>query len=306
MVDQHTFRSSDTSAETLEQFINYLSVECGLAKNTLDAYRSDLVGFRRFCHRQQVVFPGGFTKPLFLDYLTTRRKAGDSTPTLRRRVSALRTFYRFLVDDGQVETNPIRDAILPKAWDKLPKALSRNDIQRLFAALPRTGKTALRDRAILELLYSCGLRVSELCSLARRDLRSEDHFLRCRGKGGRERLVPVSPAALRAIAAYREHECPPPRSAAEDLVFLSYRGQPLGRETVFRLVQRVARSAGIRSEVSPHTLRHSYATHLLEGGAGLREVQELLGHADIRTTEIYTHVDRKKLKEAHQRFHPRG
>lgn len=274
--------------------------------NTQVAYRSDLVGFFDFCRGREIDFPGGFTKPLFLDYLTTRREAGDSTPTLRRRVSTLRTFYRFLIEDGRVENNPIRNAILPKAWEKIPKVLSRKEIEQLFAALPEDSATPLRDRATLEMLYSCGLRVSELCGLSLRDLHAEDFFLRCRGKGGKERLVPVSPAAIRALTRYREQERPVARAGCEDRILLSVRGLPLGRETIFRLVQRCARLAGLRAHISPHTLRHSYATHLLEGGAGLREVQELLGHSDIRTTEIYTHVDRKKLKEAHQRYHPRG
>ncbi|MGE3966500.1 MAG: tyrosine-type recombinase/integrase, partial [Planctomycetota bacterium] len=228
-----------------------------------------------------------------------------SVATLRRRISSVRTFYRFLSSEGRVARNPAEDLVLPKTWARLPIVLSTKQVFALLEApSPATTKTPLRDRAILELLYGCGLRVSELCDLELRDVRSVDGFLRCRGKGRKQRLVPIGAKAVAALGAYLERERP--RNPGQDFALLSIRGRRLGRELIFRLLRKYAGLAGLAGSVSPHTLRHSYATHLLEGGAGLREVQELLGHADIRTTEIYTHVDRHELKSLHRKYHPRG
>lgn len=293
------------SASVLETtFLAYLSVECGYSPHTLAAYQADLQGFSAFCRDHGVDFPGGVSREVMVDFLEARRVAGDSVATVRRRISALRTYFRYLATEGVVARNPTEDLRLPRNWHRLPRVLSPQEMVRLLQApvVSQRG-TAVRDRAILELLYGAGLRVSELCQLTWRDLRPADGFLRCRGKGRKERLVPVGGPALQAIARLRQSA--PPGDESQP-IFRSVRKRPLGRENVARLLLRYAREAGLPTDLSPHTLRHSYATHLLAGGAGLREVQELLGHADIRTTEIYTHVDRRELKDAHRRFHPRA
>ena len=228
---------------------------------------------------------------------------------MRRRASAIRSFYRFLVSAGRCDRNPGADILLPRGWKKLPRVLSPQQVDHLLERVSASElKYPLRDRAMIELLYSSGLRVSELCQLRTQDVHVEEAFLRCLGKGSKERLVPVSARAIEAIRRYQRDERPrlAARARAPELLFLADRGGRVGRDRVFRMLRHCALLAGLPIAISPHTLRHSFATHLLAGGAGLREVQELLGHADIRTTEIYTHVDREKLRELHARFHPRA
>ena len=241
-----------------------------------------------------------------VSFLERERSEDRAISTIRRRVSALRSFYRFLVFDGILPENPIRDLLLPKEWKRLPHTLTTDAVHDLAQVAAGPSRTPLRDGALVLLLYSAGLRVSEACGLRRRDLYFEERFLRCRGKGDKERLVPLGQPAIDAVDRYLREERPAARKEAEGYVFLSVNGRRLGRETVGRLIKRAARLSGAPPTTSPHTLRHSFATHLLAGGAGLREVQELLGHADIRTTEIYTHVDREKLKQIHRDIHPRG
>ncbi|MFN0059826.1 MAG: site-specific tyrosine recombinase [Planctomycetota bacterium] len=290
-------------------FLDYLSVECGLAANTLTAYAGDLELLARFAAAKQTDFPFGLTRPDLVAFLGAERDAGHSTASLRRRVAAIRGYYRFLVTTGQCDRNPAADLLLPRGWKKLPQVLSPQQVEKLLATIAGAdARYPLRNRAMAELLYSSGLRVSELCQLRCRDLHTEDSFLRCLGKGSKERLVPVSARALDAIRRYRELERPQLalRARTPELLFLADRGGSFGRNLVFRMLQAGGRRAGFPHPVSPHTLRHSFATHLLGGGAGLREVQELLGHADIRTTEIYTHVDRERLSELHAKYHPRA
>lgn len=290
--------------ELLLQFLDYLVVECGLTRNTVVAYESDLRQFMEHCKRTHAQFPRGISRSNVRAYLEETSRAGHQVLTVRRRISSVRAFFRYLSLEGIVEHDPTEDLVMPKAWARLPQALSPADAQRLVRAPNATNsRTPERDRAILELLYGTGLRVSELCNLELDSLRLDDEFLKCRGKGRKERLVPLGGEAARTLQAYLDQRVATPE---ERTVFLSVRGRPLGRETVFRLLRKYATEAGLNPDISPHTLRHSYATHMLAGGAGLREVQELLGHADIRTTEIYTHVDRQELKKLHEKFHPRG
>ncbi len=292
------------SKPEVADFLAYLSVECGLANNTIEAYRRDLGRLQKFALHRNVEFPLEIDRRGILAFLEDEREHGSAVRSRRRRLSSIRTFFRFLVVEGRAEKNPVTGVELPRDWKRLPVTLRADEIDRLIAAAADPGHaTPCRDRAIIELLYSSGLRVGELCGLRRGDLRPDDGFLRCLGKGGKERLVPLGVPAIRAIDQY----CLTERAAtpAEPL-FLSVRGKQLTRETIARLIKRAALSSGVSARISPHTLRHSFATHLLEGGAGLREVQEMLGHADIRTTEIYTHVDHKRLKSAHRKFHPRS
>ena len=296
--------------DPIPEFLDYLSIECGLAPNTVEAYRRDLEDFDRFLGRRRSWFTE-VDRDTVRRFLERSRKRGLAISTIRRRVSSLRTFFRFQVVEGRLPQNPAADLILPKKWTRLPDTLSIKEVGRLLDGAGRAGgATPHRDRAILELLYGAGLRVSELCGLGLRDLREDESFLRCRGKGSKERIVPFAGAARQSVLRYLRDERPELAARASagppTRVFLSVRGRPLGRETVGRLIRRAAAAAGLRQRVSPHTLRHSFASHMLAGGADLRAVQELLGHADIATTQIYTHVDRARLKRTHARFHPRG
>lgn len=291
------------------EFLAYLRVECGLAQNTIVAYRQDLTLFREFLAEIEVEFPDAVDRRTVILFLGWCRDRGHATTTLRRRLSAIRMFFRYLGSVRGSENDPAQEILFVKAWERLPKTLSIRDTELLLAAPDElSAVTRERDRAILELLYETGARVSEVCDLEIGRVFSDERYVRLRGKGNKERIVPVGRRALDSIERYRagERRRVVERFGEMSALFLSVRGRPLGRETVLRLVKRYAAAASLPSSVSPHTLRHSYATHLLGGGAGLREVQELLGHADIRTTEIYTHVDRERVREAHRRCHPRG
>lgn len=295
----------DSVPDPVRQWLDYLGVERGLAENTLAAYRRDLLGLVEELVLQQVDFPTDVRRHHLQDYLHKLLERGIGASSRQRQISSIRGFFRFLVQENQLEENPADLLEAPRQPRRLPHTLSVEEVERLIEASgDETSRFPARDRAISELLYSTGLRVSELCDLRPMDIFIEEGFLRCRGKGSKERIVPAGDRALLAIREYQEKErqiIP----ATEDRVFLSARGLPMHRRSVSEILKRAAALAGIGKSVSPHMLRHSYATHLLEGGAGLREVQELLGHADIRTTEIYTHVDRRRLRESHSRYHPR-
>ncbi|MGE4619018.1 MAG: site-specific tyrosine recombinase XerD [Planctomycetota bacterium] len=296
----------DSLPDSVRQWLDYLRVERGLAENTLAAYRRDLQRLLKQLHQQKIDFPGGIRRRHLQEHLHQLLEEGIGARSRQRQISSIRSFFRFLVQEDQLEENPADLIESPREPRRLPHTLSLVDVEKLIQAAGDTknSRFPLRDRAITELLYSTGLRVSELCDLCPSDIFLEEGFLRCRGKGSKERIVPAGDRALLAIREYREKE----RQMipqGPDRVFLSVRGQPMHRRSVAEILKQAATAAGLSQSVSPHMLRHSFATHLLEGGAGLREVQELLGHADIRTTEIYTHVDRRKLRESHSRYHPR-
>jgi integrase/recombinase XerD len=287
-------------------FLNHLAAEKGLARNSLAAYRQDL---RRLAAWAQEAGPAG---PGHLRDADLRRfllaSAADLGPRSRARlVSTLRGFCRFLVAEGLAHRDPTLTLAAPRTGRKLPSVLSAPQMERLLAVPQGDEPPALRERAVLELLYGCGLRVSELCALDVGDLERRDASLRVRGKGSKQRIVPVGVPALRAADDWLAHGRP--RMAgrrASAALLLNRRGGRLSRVSVWQILKRCALAAGLGEEITPHTLRHSYATHLLEGGADLRAVQELLGHADISTTEIYTHVDRSFLIEAYRSAHPRA
>jgi len=307
---------------SLEHFRVYLHAELGLSPNTLAAYRRDLLEFGAFIGRRGIDEWSQLTPTVIQAYLVEQSGRGYKETTLARRVVALRMWLRWLHLTGQVPEDRTALLELPKRWQRLPLALNLDRTVELITAPDLQRPLGLRDRAILELFYACGLRVSELCGLRARDVNLNGAYLRCLGKGRKERITPIGRPALAALAAYVEHSRPkliekgiragrytPPIAkafAAGLPLFLSRSGGPLERTAVWALVRREARRRGIPGKVSPHTLRHSFATHLLEGGADLRVVQELLGHVDISTTEIYTHVQTKHLQEIHARCHPRG
>lgn len=292
----------------LVEFLNHLSVERGLAHNTLLAYRRDLTRLVDFLIERGIedanqILPS--TLQAFLADLASHRLIQSS---IARAAAATRTFLKFLYLEKKIASDPATLMDMPKPGQKLPKVLARGQIESLLGAIESKDALALRDRAILELFYACGLRVSELCDLRLRDLDRQLGIVRCVGKGRKERIVPVGKPALEAVDRYiqglRDQLDPAHRS---DRLFLTRRGRNLDRANTWRMIKKYARLAGLSpGKVSPHTLRHSFASHLLEGGADLRVVQELLGHADVATTQIYTHVDQRRLKNIHRRFHPRA
>jgi integrase/recombinase XerD len=299
---------SNPLRRALADFLNHLAIERGLSHNTLAAYRRDLIRMVDYLADRKVDAPdriGPSVIQSFLGYLASRDLRQSS---IARSAAAIRTFLKFLYLEKRIKTDPATLIDTPKPGQKLPKVLARSQIQALLSVIPDTDKLALRDRAILELFYACGLRVSELCELRPADLDLQVGVLRCVGKGRKERIVPVGGPALAAVEAYLRGLRPGLEpNGRSDRLFLTARGGPLDRINTWRMIKKHALAAGLNpGKISPHTLRHSFASHLLEGGADLRVVQELLGHANVVTTQIYTHVDHRRLKNIHRRFHPRA
>jgi integrase/recombinase XerD len=291
----------------LEPFLDHLSFERGLAARSVDAYRRDVERFFAFAEARGVADPAGVEGTTLRDYTFHLKDAGLAATSIRRAQSALRTYFAFLLGEGVLDDDPTERLESPRVWRRLPDVLSREEVERLLEAPDAAHPLHWRDRAILEALYATGMRVSELVDLPARALDLDERIALVFGKGGKERLVPIGGPAARALERYlREVRPELDRGRGEGRVFLNARGEPLTRQAVWGMVKDAARRAGIERKVSPHTLRHTFATHLLEGGADLAAVQELLGHADISTTQIYTHVDREYLREVHRTHHPRG
>jgi integrase/recombinase XerD len=291
----------------LDQFLDYLTLEKGLSPNTREAYAHDLRRFTDFIQRAGITSLGKLSRRHVLDYLMSEKDAGLSAPSLSRRLVAIRVFLRYLQHEGLLADNVTESMDSPKLWKLLPDTLTTADVERLLNA-PRLDRPAgARDRAILETLYGTGLRVSELASLKLEDLQFDAGYLRCYGKGRKERVVPLGGAAATYLRRYLDEARPHfDKAGRQHAVFLSNRGTPLNRRTIWQMIRRCAREAGIAKTVSPHTLRHSFASHLLANNAPLRVIQEMLGHADIATTQIYTHVDGQRLQHIHQTYHPRA
>lgn len=287
--------------EALQSFLDTLAVERGLSANTLAAYRRDLTDHLRFLHLSGLDRLKSVEELHLLLYLGALRRGKLAPATVMRRLSALRAFYRHLVREELLAADPTANLPTTKLLRHLPSVLSISEVEQLLVQPDLDTARGRRDRAMLELLYATGLRVSELVGLQRGDLNLDLGLVRCVGKGGKERIVPVGEPALRAVRAYLDL-----REDAAPGLFLGNKGQRISRVSLWRIIARYARQAGIRRPVSPHTLRHSFATHLLDGGADLRTIQELLGHASIATTQIYTHVSVDRLREVYRAYHPRA
>ncbi|MGE0160678.1 MAG: site-specific tyrosine recombinase XerD [Gemmatimonadales bacterium] len=291
----------------LEQFQDYLTYERGLSARTVSAYRRDLARWCELITASGARAPGDVTARQLREWVFALKHAGLAPTSIRRAQSAVRTYFAFLLAEGAVGADPTDRLESPKAARKLPDFLTVEEVERLLEAPDASRPLYWRDRAILELLYAAGVRVSELVELPIAALDLEEGLATVVGKGAKERLVPIGAPARRALERYlREVRPQLDEGKGAGRVFLNARGRPLRREAVWTLVSEAARRAGIAKHVSPHTLRHTFATHLVEGGADLAAVQELLGHADISTTQIYTHLDRDYLRETHRRYHPRG
>ncbi|MDI6709408.1 MAG: site-specific tyrosine recombinase XerD [Thermoanaerobacterales bacterium] len=290
----------------LDSFLDFLQVEKGLAANTRRAYATDLKQFISYLHRRGVAGFKDVTRGHITAYLIELQNAARAPATISRHLSAIKTLMRFLADEGFLPADPASEIVSPRPAQHLPGVLTVTEVERLLAAPGSESPLGVRDRAILETLYACGLRVSELTGLQVRDVDLEKLFVRCLGKGSRERIVPLGSMAAHWLGVYLQGIRPALAGRRSGVLFVNRRGRPLTRQTVWKLVARYARAAGIAKAVTPHTLRHSFATHLLDNGADLRVVQELLGHADIVTTQIYTHLTTAKLRRVYDASHPRA
>lgn len=291
----------------IEQFVNFLSVERGLAANTISSYKLDLAKFASFLkdiHKPSIkdVKRDDLTK--YLLYLKDKGLAANS---ISRNLAAVKTLYRFLVNESYVKSNVAGVLESPKLWKKLPDTLSVSEVDKLLAAPDARNWRGIRDRASLELLYATGMRVSEIAGLKVNSLNMDVGFIRCLGKGSKERIVPMGTRAKDAIKKYLAKSRPRfvKGQDKDRSLFLTRLGKGMSRQTFWKMIKSCARSAGIKKNISPHILRHSFATHLLERGADLRIVQEMLGHSDISTTQIYTHINKERLKSIHHKYHPR-
>lgn len=288
----------------LDEYLQHMLVEQGLSENTLKAYSADLKDFLEFCGHHQMPVSDVSEQTIFL-YIVQIRRRGLTGRSLARHLSALRGFFTFAIEHGELGADPSRFLESPKIQAKLPEVLTRTEVENLLAQPDIREKIGFRDRTMLELLYASGLRVSELCALKPTDFDPQTGLIRVFGKGAKERIVPVHSEASRWLEDYTRHWRPLFKPVT-NFLFLNRSGKGLSRVAIWKLVRRHALAAGIKREISPHTFRHSFATHLLDGGADLRSVQMLLGHADINATEIYTHVQADRLQEVHRANHPRS
>ncbi len=290
----------------IQGFTLYLKLEKGLSDNSIEAYTNDILKLKSFCGNS--LNPIKVNQQTIHDFLVYVHDLGLSATSQARIVSGLRGFYAYLLEESLLDNNPMMLVDLPKTKRKLPEVLSEEEIQNMVDAIDKTKADGERNKAIIETLYSCGLRVSELVGLKISNIYGADEVIKVQGKGNKERLIPIDQGTLQQLDYYiqRERAFWPIKPIAEDLVFINQQGGALSRISVFKLIKSLAQKVGIHKNISPHTFRHSFATHLVENGADLRAVQQMLGHESITTTEIYTHLDRSFLKQTMQQFHPRA
>jgi integrase/recombinase XerD len=291
----------------IDGFIKYLAVERGLADNTMESYYRDLQYWQKFLKSNKINNLAEIDENLIIIYLMSLKKEGKAVATISRHLASIKTFYKFLLIEQLVDVNPTAKLESPKTGTKLPQVMDVVEVERLLRQPDLTTPTGLRDKAMLELLYATGLRVSELVSLDLDQINMEAGFLRCMGKGSKERMVPIGSVAIEYLKLYLEKgRGKLVKRAGLNALFLNHLGTRLTRQGFWKILKKYVKEAGITTNVTPHTLRHSFATHLLEHGADLRAVQEMLGHADISTTQIYTHLTQSRLKEVYNETHPRA
>jgi len=291
----------------IEAFEDYLGLEAGNSPPTVENYLRDIRRLAAYSASQEANNPSEITPEILRDHIYELKDLGLAATSIRRGISAVRTYFRFLIGEGHISNDPSGQLETPKTWRTLPEVLTVQEVEALLGAPNPDEPLAWRDRALLEVAYATGVRVSELIGLAMNDVWFDDALVRVFGKGSKERLVPIGRRAMGAAAVYAREVRPTlDKGKTEGRLFLNARGQPLSRVGAWGIIKRCAERAEIKKKVSPHTLRHSFATHMLEGGADLRAVQEMLGHADLSTTQIYTHVDRDFLRSVHKMYHPRG
>jgi integrase/recombinase XerD len=299
--------------EEISSFLNYLTVEKGFSGNTLDAYRNDLQQMATFAGEgaaKEGSAPAwaNFNRQTMLGYMLNLKERNYAATTIARKVAAARSFFSFLKSEGIIKTDPTENMSSPSAGKSLPKPISISQVRQLLEQPAKsTTLEAKRDKAMLELLYASGMRISELVSLNLGDVNTEEGFVKCFGKGNKERIVPIYDQAARSVKEYAEQTRPKLAHKKDEVaLFLNPRGDRLTRQGFWQKLKEYARSAGLGNQISPHTLRHSFATHMLSGGADLRAVQELLGHANISTTQVYTHLTSEHVRRTYERSHPRA
>ncbi len=299
---------SDTSlARRINDYTNYLSAERGLAPNSISAYLHDLRKFSAFLAARSISSPADVRSSDIIDFMIAEKKRGLETSSVVRHLKSVKLFFRFLVREGALETSPAAEIEAPHLWQTLPETLSINEVETLLSLPDIATNLGLRDKAMLELMYATGMRISELINVRVAGYDSAEMIVRCRGKGSKERVIPLGKTAAyfvdRYIAASRKKLL---KNRSSPYLFVTIRKDKFSRPGMWKTIHSYVRKAGFQRKITPHTLRHSFATHLLSHGADLRAIQILLGHASVATTEIYTHVDKKRLKAIHQKYHPRA
>ena len=288
----------------IDQFIDFYWLTTGASKNTLSAYRSDLKIFSQWLNETSLI---EVNKKLIQDYFLYRQSTHISSSTQSRVLTCLHSFYQFLLDNNLINTDPTEQLSYPKLEKKLPVFLNIQEVEKLLEAPNTSSLFGQRDRAMLELLYSCGLRVSELINLSYHNINIKEEFIRIHGKGNKERILPMGEIAIDYLTAYESNSRPILlKNGQSDSYFLSNRGKAMSRQNFFYIIKAYATQAGIEKPLSPHSLRHAFATHLVQKGADLRSVQLMLGHSDISSTQLYTHIQNAQLKAQHEKHHPRG
>lgn len=292
--------------ELVDAFLNYLSVERGLSRNTILSYRDDINIYIDFLKSAHIDSFSLTKKNDITDFMLVQKDNGLASNSVARRLAAVKAFYRFLVKERILKVDPASLIDSPKLWKKIPETLSANEVDALLSQPDIRKRQGIRDRAILETLYATGMRVSEVSTLRTDNVNLDVGFLRCVGKGNKERIIPLGKKAISSISRYlkdiRPHQL---KGEMSDFLFLSRFGKKISRQSLWKIIKKYAKEARIKKPIRPHILRHSFATHLLERGADLRSVQEMLGHANISTTQIYTHISKERLKAIHKMFHPR-
>lgn len=304
--EENRQRELDKISALLRRYLDYLSVEKGLSVNTLESYKNDLTRFFSYLLQKKLSWET-IRRQDVEAYLTAAQNEGVTVATVSRYISSIRSFYNFTQLEKLSDNNPSEDIELPKKPKKLPEFLNTEEVERLLSAPDKETVTGLRDAAMLELLYATGERVSEIINLKMEDLNLDEGYLVCMGKGSKQRLIPFGDAAGEMIIRYiRNSRLKLMKEQSTPFLFLSTRSGPLSRKTFWKMIKDYRLKAGIEKDISPHTLRHSFATHLLQNGADLRSVQMLLGHSDISTTQIYTHINQHRMKKIHDQYHPRA
>lgn len=292
--------------ELIDTFLNYLSVERGLANNTIIAYREDLNNYLGFIEKSHIEALSKISKENITGFMLSQRDSGIAPNSVARRLAAIRMFHRFLARERILKIDPSTLIDSPKLWKRVPDTLTVNEVEALIAQPNVHDTQGTRDRAILETLYATGMRVSEAVNLKKDNVNLDIGFLRCIGKGNKERIIPLGKKAILSINRYLQVSRPKLLKEKEsEFLFVSRFAKKISRQSFWKIIKKYAKLARIKRTIKPHTLRHSFATHLLEHGADLRSVQEMLGHSDISTTQIYTHINKDRLKSVHKQFHPR-
>lgn len=293
--------------ELIKEFLDYLSIERGLSKNTLESYKRDLWKYAAYFKARDITSPEAIKRPAIQDFLMSLKDGKLSASSVARNLVAVKVFHRYLIGQRLIKEDVTSVLETPKLWKTLPDVLDLNEVEKILTIPSAHTKQGVRDKAALELMYATGMRVSEVVNLKLNDLHMEEGFVRCLGKGSKERIIPIGSKSKEALEKYLLKARPKflKKGAEQATLFLTRLGRPMSRQSFWMIIKRYVREARIKKRVTPHTLRHSFATHLLQRGADLRIVQELLGHANISTTQIYTHINKERLKQIHQQFHPR-